>query len=93
MAIEVVYQSTNDSKTGYHQRRQPGSNSVNSKSNRSLQDQLLTFVFISYVKQEKMDLLISYIVPEMIADLFTKPIPRGQFEKLRDLLGMEEFVN
>ena len=29
---------------------------------------------------------------EMIADLFTKPIPRGQFEKLRDLLGMEELV-
>ena len=29
----------------------------------------------------------------MIADLFTKPIPRDQFEKLRDLLGMEEFVN
>ena len=26
----------------------------------------------------------------MVADLLTKPIPRGQFEKLRSLMGMEE---
>ena len=29
---------------------------------------------------------------EMVADLLTKPIPRGQFEKLRTLMGLEELV-
>ena len=30
---------------------------------------------------------------EMVADLLTKCIPRGQFEKLRVLMGLEEFHN
>ena len=30
---------------------------------------------------------------EMVADLLTKPIPRGQFEKLRTLMGLEKLVN
>ena len=30
---------------------------------------------------------------EMVADLLTKPIPYGQFEKLRALMGMEELVD
>ena len=30
---------------------------------------------------------------EMVADLLTKPIPRGQFEKLRTLMGVEELVD
>ncbi len=30
---------------------------------------------------------------EMVAgNIFTKPIPRGQFEKLRTLMGLEELV-
>ena len=29
----------------------------------------------------------------LVADLLTKPIPRGQFEKLRTLMGMEELVD
>ncbi len=27
---------------------------------------------------------------EMVADILTKPIPRGQFQKLRTLMGIEE---
>ncbi len=30
---------------------------------------------------------------EMVADLFTKPLPCGQFEKLRALMGMKQLTN
>ena len=53
----------------------------------------IRFHFIREAREDGSVDIIYCPTSEMIADLFTKPIPRGQFEKLRDLLGMEEFFN
>ena len=51
------------------------------------------FHFIREAREDGSIVIIYCPTSEMIADLFTKPIPRCQFEKLHDLLGMKEFLN
>ena len=53
----------------------------------------LRFHFIREAAQEGMIDIVYCPTSEMVADLFTKPIPLGQFEKLRSLMGMEELVD
>ena len=53
----------------------------------------IRFHFIREARENGSVDIIYCLTSEIITDLFNKPIPRGQFEKLRDLLGMEEFVN
>ena len=52
----------------------------------------IRFHFIRKAHEEGIIDIVYCPTSEMVADLFTKPIPRGQFEKLRTLIGMEELV-
>ena len=52
----------------------------------------IRFHFIREAREESTIDIVYCPTSEMIADLFTKPTPRGRFEKLRDLLGMEELI-
>ena len=51
------------------------------------------FHFIREAQEEGMIDIVYCPTSEMVADLFTKPLPRGQFEKLRSLMGMEELAD
>ena len=53
----------------------------------------IRFHFIRKAQEEGVIDIVYCPTSEMVADLLTKPIPRGQFEKLRTLMGMEELVD
>ena len=53
----------------------------------------IRFHFIREAQEEGIIDTVYCPTSEMVADLLTKPIPRGQFEKLRTLMGMEEPVD
>ena len=53
----------------------------------------IRFHFVREAQEEGMIDIVYCPTSEMVADLFTKPLPRGQFEKLRSLMGMEELAD
>ena len=53
----------------------------------------IRFHFIRKAHEEGIIDIVYCPTSDMVADLLTKPIPRGQFEKLRTLMGMEELVD
>lgn len=53
----------------------------------------IRFHFIRKAHEEGIIDIVYCPTSEMVADLLTKPIPRGQFEKLRTLMGMEELID
>ena len=53
----------------------------------------IRFHFIREAQEEGIIDTVYCPTSEMVADLLTKPIPRGQFEKLRTLMGVEELVD
>ena len=49
----------------------------------------IRFYFIRKAQEGGIINIVSCPISEMVADLLTKPIPCGQFEKLRTLMGMK----
>ena len=53
----------------------------------------IRFYFIRKAQEEGIINVVYCPTSEMVANLLIKPIPRGQFEKLRALMGIEELVD
>ncbi len=53
----------------------------------------IRFHFIREVQENDLIDFMYCPTTEMVADLYTKPLPCGQFEKLRALMGMKQLTN